>query len=104
VLDAGTAAELALTRLTVALLGDTPAAAQRALLESYRTLGGRANLYRRLGGNLPDNFVPDVVRPRNSATHEGELLDTNTAAGSESAVTDLLHRAVPLEALGADGR
>lgn len=33
---------------------------------------------------VPDNFVPDVVRPRNSATHEGELLDASKAAGAES--------------------
>jgi len=99
VLDAGTAAELALARLTGALLGDTPAAAQAALLDGYRTLGGRASLYRRLGGELPANFTADVVRPRNAATHEGEQLDASTAARAESTVSDLVHRAVPLDAL-----
>lgn len=102
VLDAGTAAELALTRLIDSLLGGTPAPAREALLETHRTLGGRATLYPRLGGSLPTSFHNDVVRPRNAATHEGATLSHAVALAAERAVTTLLDYALPVAGLKAE--
>lgn len=103
VLDAATAAELSLTRIIENFLGGTPAAAQKALLDKYKTLGGRGELCKRLGGDLPAEFVHDLVAPRNLATHQGSQLSRQAAEAAERVATLIVERARPLPAdtLGA---
>ena len=95
-LDAGSAAELALTKLIVDQFGDMSAPAQNALLDKYRTLGGRGDLFRRLGGELPDDFAPGLVRPRNAATHEGAQLSLQQSEEAERIASMIVERSTPL--------
>jgi hypothetical protein len=76
IIDAGTAAELAITRMIDRKL--TTQGQTRAQIESllarraHRTLGGRMNLLGRLNaGGLPPRFYNIVVAQRNAAAHEG---------------------------------
>lgn len=96
VLDAGSAVELALTKLIVGQLGNVAAPAQSALLDKYRTLGGRGELFRRLGGELPEGFGPGLVQPRNAATHEGARLSLQQAEEAEHVATTIVERSTPL--------
>ena len=95
-LDAGSAAELALTKLIVDQTGDMSARAQSALLDKYKTLGGRSDLFRRLGGQLPDEFVSGLVRPRNAATHEGAQLSLQQSEEAERIASMIVERSTPL--------
>jgi hypothetical protein len=95
VLEAGTAAELALTMLIDSYLANAPAAARQALLDSYRTLGNRARLFRRLGGRLPSDFE-SLVRSRNMAAHEGAILSGAEATAAEEMAKQVVEVAEPL--------
>ena len=96
VLDAGSAAELALTKLIAGQLGNDSALARTALLDKYRTLGGRGDLFRRLGGELPAEFGPGLVQPRNAATHEGARLSLAESEVAERIAAGIVERATPL--------
>lgn len=96
VLDAGSAAELALTKLIVRSLGDISISAKSALIDKYRTLGNRGDLFRRLGGEIPDEFWSGLVRPRNLATHEGAQLSLQQSEEAERIASMIVERATPL--------
>lgn len=76
IIDAGTAAELAITRMIDRKLtgqGQTQSQIETLLARgANRTLGGRMNLLDRVNaGRLPPRFYDIVVAQRNAAAHEG---------------------------------
>lgn len=99
VLDSGTAAELGLTRIIENLLQDAPAAPRRALLDKYKTLGGRGDLCRRLGGDVPSDLSAKLTEPRNRATHQGSELSEQQAQGAERVARLIVESVKPLPAV-----
>jgi hypothetical protein len=72
-LDAGTAAELALTALLETHLFPSGEAIQKALFERYKTLGGLKDLALQLiPQKVPEQLQDDLITPRNDAIHTGE--------------------------------
>lgn len=83
VLDAGTAAELALTHLIDKHLAIVPETVTAALMDRYRTLGGRVDLACRLNLDVPTGLREGLIAPRNIAAHAGSPL---TVAHATTAV------------------
>lgn len=96
VLDAGTAAELAMTRLIDLPLATTPQSVRKALLSKYRMLGPLSNLLRELGDPLPADFVAKLVTPRNTATHKGIHPTRGEAVGAIEMAAEIVEKAIPL--------
>ncbi|MEZ0355444.1 hypothetical protein [Mycobacterium sp. SA01] len=71
VIDAATAAELAVIRLVDARLDAVEEKIRDALAEKFRMLGGKASLLKKLGNGLPKSFTDDLVEKRNDAVHDG---------------------------------
>lgn len=70
VIDAGTAAELALTKLLKDRLAHVPPLEVEALLAGHRMLHASAALLKKLGGTLPTDTQKGLVDPRNAAVHK----------------------------------
>jgi hypothetical protein len=97
VIEAGTAAELALTGLIQQVLSEVqPPGVPKALLDRYKTLGSLAELYGRLGRELPKDFHRAVVNPRNDATHDGYKPTENQARDAVIASAEIVRRLLPL--------
>ncbi len=72
-LDAGTAAELALTALLETHLYPTGDPIQEALFDRYKTLGGLKDLALQLiPDKVPDQLKPELITPRNAAAHRAK--------------------------------
>jgi hypothetical protein len=102
VIDAGTAAELAITTLIDKCLvtANTAESVRTALLERYTALGGRASLLRRLRKELlSDHLQRDLIEPRNLATHGGHLLTDAQARTAVDRAVDIVEEAYPLDSL-----
>jgi hypothetical protein len=96
VIDAGTAAEVAMTGRIDGLLSGVPAEVSSALLRKYQTLSGRTDLLKRLGGEAPERFQQKLAEPRNDAAHEGsEPSYVDTCAALEAAA-DVVSAALPI--------
>jgi hypothetical protein len=105
IIDAGTAAEVAMTtlidRYLVAANIDEPV--RKALAERYRALEGRAALLRRLRpGVLSDQLKRDLIEPRNHATHGGREFTDDEALTAVAMATDIVDKAHPLADLLTD--
>lgn len=96
VLDAATAAELALIRLNEAALATVPKNVNEALVARYQMLGLRSQLFTKLGGALPDAFQQKLIEPRNDAAHFGAHLSEAKARDAVTAATEITRRALPL--------
>jgi hypothetical protein len=99
VIDAATAAELAITRLIDNHLaaGNTDEIVKSALMKSYSALGGRAKLLRRLRPKLlSDQLDRDLVEPRNRAAHGADSLSDEQAHKAVAMATDIVEEAHPL--------
>lgn len=96
VLDAGTAAEVALTKLIETRLDGIPKPIREALLDKYRALENRADLLKRLGGEVPREFTGRLRDPRNRATHTGEEVAPATAIEAERIASAIVQTATPL--------
>lgn len=96
VIDAATAAELAINAWIDRRLASTEAAVRSALLSDSRTLGPLSKQFRRLGGNLPNNFAQQVITPRNKAMHRGHPLTESESGQALSCARTLLETASPL--------
>lgn len=70
-IDAATAAELAVIELLDERLQDTELDIQKVLLDDNPMLGRKARLLARLGNALPKSFTDDLVTKRNQAVHKG---------------------------------
>lgn len=71
VIDAATAAELAVTRRIDDLLASQRDPDRRKALKKASGLGGKTRALRDAGDELPPNFTRDLVDRRNDAVHEG---------------------------------
>jgi hypothetical protein len=72
-LDAGAAAELALTALLENYLFPSGEAIQKALFERYKTLGGLKDLAMQLiPQKVPEHLQDELITPRNDAIHKAE--------------------------------
>ena len=102
VIDAGTAAELAMTALIDNYLAtaNTDEPVRKALAKRYAALEGHAALLRRLRpGLLSDQLQRDLVEPRNHATHGGRTLTDEQAQTAVDMATDIVEEAHPLATL-----
>lgn len=97
VIDAGTAAELAMTEILDQDLAATGSVLREALLARSRTLEGRAKLMKDLGaGCVPTTFKADLQNPRNKAAHGGVRQTLNGARKALAIAIDLVEQAEPL--------
>jgi hypothetical protein len=85
VIDAATAAEMALTAgLSDRLSADTSPQVIKALIDRTRMLGPRLDLAKELGMAVPDRIRADLLDRRNAVIHRGT---TMTDADAQAAIT-----------------
>jgi hypothetical protein len=96
VIDAGTAAELAMTEILDQDLVTTDSALRDALITRSRTLEGRAKLMKELAaGAVPTNFKDDLQIPRNKAAHGGVPQTLASATKALEVAVNLVEQAEP---------
>ncbi len=96
VIDAVTAAELAMTEILDQDLATTGSVLSNALLDRSRTLEGRARLMKELGaGSVPETFKNDLQVPRNKAAHGGVPQTLADATKALAVATNLVEQAEP---------
>jgi hypothetical protein len=97
VIDAGSAAELALTELLRRRLTNVDPVIRDTLLERNRGLDRRAVLTRDLNaGTVPNTFAENLNRPRTRATHGQEPLAHSEAKAAVEEATAIVAQAYPL--------
>jgi hypothetical protein len=99
VIDAATAAELAMTTLIDKHLAtaNTDETVRTALMQRYRALDGRAALLRRLRSEvLSAQLQRDLIDPRNRATHGGHSLTDEQAQTAVDMAIEIVEEAYPL--------
>lgn len=90
IIDAATAAEIALTTgLTAKLTADASPDVVKALIDRTRMLGPRVSLAKDLGMTLPLDIHTDLLTPRNALVHRGAET-TGPQAWSAIAVARIL--------------
>ncbi len=98
VIDAGTAAELAMTTLLDRKLGNADEALKKALYDKYQTLNGRSQLLKKLGaGTVPERLQQELSEPRNDAAHGGTSPTRGEADLAIAKALELVEQAYPLE-------
>ncbi|WP_133119103.1 hypothetical protein [Mycolicibacterium agri] len=98
VLDAGLAAELAVTRLITARLtqdGLDDAAIEQTLSDN-RMLGRLCRYWISRGGPLPDDYYDRLIARRNAATHQGAVIRRDDARDAIDVATLIVRQALPL--------
>ncbi len=104
VIDAGTAAELAVTEILDQDLATTDSVLRDALIDRSRTLEGRAKLMKDLGaGSVPETFKNDLQVPRNKAAHGGVPQTLADATKALAVATNLVEQAEPSLGLIPEG-
>lgn len=97
VIDAATAAEVALTAgLAGRLSADTPPRVAQALIKRTRMLGHRLDLAKDLGMTLPDRIHADLVERRNTVIHQGTAVTGDDAQAAITAAGKLVEQYQPL--------
>lgn len=97
VIDAGTAAELAMTALIDGTLTSMNLLQRERLFEKNRGLLELSNLMiKRNAGTRPDRLQQDLAEPRNRAAHEGALLNEAKATAAIAIATSLVEQLHPL--------
>jgi hypothetical protein len=96
VIDAATAAEVAITSWLDNRLSTAEPDVKAALLNTPLTLGRLHRLYTQLGGTLPSDFDNLVVRPRNNAAHRGMPLTPEESAAAIETTATLLDGTSPI--------
>lgn len=96
VIDAGTATELAITKLLQDRLTGTPGDIVQALLDGHRMLAKRIALLKRLGGTIPAGCQSGLVDPRNRATHDGTNPPGSDAREALRIANEFVEAAYPL--------
>jgi hypothetical protein len=102
VIDAGAAAELAMTALIDKYLDDANALdpVRKALARSSTNLGGKHQLLRLLRpGLLSDRVQTDLIDKRNGASHRGEQYTWEEAQAALDTATAIVESANPLASL-----
>jgi hypothetical protein len=99
VLDAGLAAELAVTHLITGYLtthGHT-AESIESILDRHMMLGKRCQYWiTQCGGVLPADYWSRLIRPRNSATHTGRTPSEPEASEAIAVATKIVAQAFPV--------
>lgn len=96
VIDAGTAAELAMTRtIDGELVGTRPEVAD-ALMAKYQTLNGRSQLLKKMGGSVPPSFQQTLSEPRNRAAHQGNPPSYTETVAAITIATEVVQAVLPL--------
>jgi hypothetical protein len=95
VIDAGTVAELALTSLIGEKLATTDATVSQLLIDGYRMLRNRADLYKKLGGAVPIGLQHRLIVPRNAAAHVGKTFSPEESRDAVRVARELLELASP---------
>ncbi|CPV51997.1 hypothetical protein [Mycobacteroides abscessus] len=103
IIDAGTAAELAITRMIDRKLrsqGQSSTQIEALLAQrAHQTIGRRMDLLKKVrGGALPPKFYEIVVKQRNAAAHEGKQFQRIEAERAVLKVRRLVEKVVKLEA------
>lgn len=96
VIDAATAAEVAITSWLDTRLSNAEPDVKAALLNTPLTLGRLHRLYTQLGGVLPSEFEKLVVKPRNDAAHRGMPLSPEQSAAAIATAAKLLDSTTPI--------
>jgi hypothetical protein len=96
VIDAATAAEVAITSWLDNRLSAAEPDVKAALLNTPLTLGRLHRLYTQLGGVLPGDFDRLVVKPRNDAAHRGMSLTQEQSTAAINATATLLDATTPI--------
>jgi hypothetical protein len=102
VIDAATAAEVAMTTLIDKYLAtaNTDESVRTALRKRFRALEGRTELLKNLrSGLLPPRLQRDLIDPRNDATHGGHSLTDEQAQTAVDMAVDIVEEAYPLASL-----
>ena len=97
VIDAGTAAELAMTALIDPTLTGMNLLQREKLFEKNRGLWELSNLMVTQNvGTRPDRLQQDLAEPRNQAAHDGALLSEAKAIAAIAIAADLVEQLHPL--------
>ena len=97
VIDAGTAAELAMTALIDPTLTGMNLLQREKLFEKNRGLWELSNLMlQQNAGTRPDRLQPDLAEPRNQAAHDGAVLSEAKAIAAIAIAADLVEQLHPL--------
>lgn len=99
VLDAGSAAELALVALLETHLYPSGPAIQEAMLNRYKTLGGLRDLaFRLIPDKVPAHLTDELIEPRNIAVHNAaEDISRETATTAIDKAAQLVDVAYPID-------
>ncbi len=102
VLDAGTAAEIALTaRLDAYLAANVDPDMAEALMDKYKMLRPLTELAKKLKvAALPDRFQQRLIEPRNAAVHGGKEMPKDVAEKAVATTSELLQATHPLSDFG----
>jgi hypothetical protein len=99
VIDAATAAEVALTTgLTDRLSAEASSQVVRVLIDRTKMLGPRLDLARDLGMTLPDRIRTDLVDRRNAVVHRGTTVTDTDAQAAITVAAELVDEYEPLAA------
>lgn len=100
VIDAGTAAELAMTEILDQYFATTETALRDAVLSRSRTLEGRATVIKELkAATIPSDFTTGLKNPRNRAAHGGEQSTRDTAVKAIRVAAEIVEQAHPILSL-----
>jgi hypothetical protein len=102
VIDAGAAAELAMTTLIDKYLDDTSTdeAVRKAVTNAYGNLGAKkAALGLLRPGLLPARVQPDLIEKRNTASHGGDQITFEQALTAVEIATEIVESAHPIASL-----
>ena len=103
VIDAGTAAELAITELLDQRLAGADPTLSEALLKRARALEGRSTLMKELKAGIePAGFTAQLKNPRNNAAHKGQAPTRETAQQAIEVAVQLVEQSTPLLGLVPD--
>ncbi|MDO5653073.1 MAG: hypothetical protein Q4G39_03110 [Brachymonas sp.] len=92
IIEAGAAAEVALTSAICAKLSTDGITHGDELLGKFRTLGGRLNLAKKIGLQLPKlGISKNLVQPRNEVVHKADFADHRTAYLAIEVTDELIH-------------
>ncbi|MGB3287475.1 hypothetical protein [Mycolicibacter algericus] len=99
VIDAATAAELAITRMMDALLKNFDSGKREALRRKHQTLGSKIALLTKHGQPLADNLYENLVARRNDAVHEGRAIGAGHCDAAIAAAAAVVELEYPLPAV-----
>lgn len=99
VIDAATAAELAITRMVDALLEMINAGQREALRKKHQTLGSKIALLTKRGQPLAADLYEQLVARRNDAVHEGRTIGSRHCDIAIAAAATVVELAYPLPAV-----